>query len=567
MAPTLIRFLRAFAWLRWRLVVNALRGGRRRDAMESFSRISALGIPLLLACLIGGIAVVLGALGYFGGAEMGSGSVRAIRVMAVPRVLLFLLMLCMVVIPTRRMSVAGHARFLLLPIPRRALHLLELLTSIAGPWIAVLLPGFALIATGLLVSSRAGVAVVAFAAALALVAFLASLNTAVASLTNWILRNRRRSEITALLGVLLFTLAAVAPNLASKAFGKRLRVGVDSGQLVEGFDRDLPEWSRALPSELYGRSIEHAVEGRDMTAWFSVALLALEALALYSLSSLLHTKLLESSESSRGRSSSVPIRTSAFRIPGLTNAVSAIAIVQARTSLRSVRGRIAIMLPAAVVAVLALAARYAPNELPAGGYLSAHGPLLLGCGIMFSLFAFLAFTMNQFATDRAGVARWMLAPVSEIELVHGKAVGCALVLSIPVLLSFIVALSMSPGGTWIAWISVLVGGVATYLLMSPVAVLMSALFPVAADLSKTGNGGNPHGLAMFTGMALVGTLSSIPTAILVIVDHRMQRPVLALALVVAWAAIAFVVALPALKMAAGAVASRRESLVLAARER
>jgi uncharacterized protein (DUF983 family) len=103
--------------------------------------------------------------------------------------------------------------------------------------------------------------------------------------------------------------------------------------------------------------------------------------------------------------------------------------------------------------------------------------------------------------------------------------------------------------------------------MSPVAAVMSALFPVAADLSKSGSGGNPHGLALFTGMMVVGTLSSIPAAIVAIVDHRMHQPLWALALVAAWTAIAVAIAVPTLKMAAGAVASRRESLVLAARER
>ncbi len=567
MASTLIRFLRAFAWLRWRLAVSALRGGRRRDALESFSRLSALVVPLMLFGLILGFAALLGVLGYFGGVGMGSGSMRAIRVMAGPRVLLFLLMLCMVVIPTGGMTVAGHARLLLLPIPRRALHFLEVLTSIAGPWIAGLLPGLALIATGLLVSGRAGESIVAFAAAAALIVFIASLNTAVASLTHWVLRNRRRSELVAIVGVLVLSLAAVVPALSSNAMDDRFRPGGGVGRVIEEFDRDLPEWTRALPTELYGRSIEHAVEGRDMTAWFSIALLALEATALYALSSLLHKKLLESSDSSRGRSRTVPIRTSAFRIPGLSSAASAIAITQLRTSLRSVRGRVAVMLPGPFLAILAVCSRHLPTEFPGGSFLGSNGPALLGAGIVFSMYALLAFTMNQFATDRTGLALLMLAPVRDVDLVRGKLAGCALVLMIPVLVCFGVAITLCPTGTPHAWIAVLLAAVATQLLLSPVAVVMSALFPVAADLSKTGSGGNPHGLAMLTGTLLVLTLASVPTAILAIVERQMQRPGLALALVVLWTIVAALIALPLIGVAARAIAPRRENLVLVARGR
>ncbi len=560
----MIRFLRAFAWLRWRLVVSTLRGGKRRDSLESFSRVTALAVPVLVFGLILSFALVLGVLAYVGGTSMGSGSTRALYVMAGPRLLLGIVVLCLIVIPAGPTTVAGHARLLLLPVPRGALHLLEVLSAVAGPWIAALVPGLSLIALGLLVSGRASEAILAAIAALALVTLMASLSASLASLTHWIMRNRRRSELVAIVGVLAICFISIVPALRGDALEARLRTGGRPGRWVEELDRGLPGWSRFLPTELYGRSIEHAVEGRDMTAWFSVALLVAEAAALFALSSLLHEKLLRASESSRGRARATAIGKSPPRIPGLTPAASAIAAAQLRTALRSVRGRIAMLLPAPVVAVLAIGAREFPGEIPGGAFFAAHGPSLLGIGVVFSFYALLAFTMNQFGTDRAGLARWMLAPVRDVDLVVGKATGCALLTAIPILTCFAIAVLLCPQGAPQAWISVLIAAAATQILLSPVAVLLSATFPVAADLSKTGAGGNPHGLAMLVGMLLVLALTSIPGVIMAVVDRQLQQPTLSLALIAAWASIAAFVATPLTRLAARAVAPRRENLVLVA---
>lgn len=563
----MIRFLRAFAWLRWRLAVQALRGTRRRDALEQFSRFSALVVPTLFFVLILGFSALLGLLGFIGGRSVGRGSVEAISVLAAPRVLLLLVIVSMVLIPSGGTTVAGHTRLLLLPIPRQTLHLLEVLTSAAGPWVASLVPGLFLFATGLLIAGATGASAVAFAAAGGMIAFMASLNTVLASFTNWILRNRRRSEVVALVAVLVFSVAGVVPTLMSDKLEVSFRADGSSGHLIEKVDSGLPAWSRAIPSELYGHSIGMAVDGHVGSAWLGVALLFAEAAALYALSALVHRKLLESSESGRGRRRTDPVRTSTRRIPGLTPAASAIAIAQARTALRSVRGRVVVMLPGPVVAILGICSRRLPGAFPGGDFLGSHGYALLGAGMVFSMYALLAFTMNQFASDRAGLSLQLLAPIREVDLVRGKAVGCALILTVAVLICLVVALVVCPGGSPLVWISVLLGGAATYMFMSPIAALMSALFPVASDLSKSGNGGNPHGLAMLAGTLLVLSLSSVPGLILSVVDHTMQHPGLSFVLILLWTAIAAVVSIPLLGLAARAVTPRRENLVLVARGR
>jgi hypothetical protein len=193
--------------------------------------------------------------------------------------------------------------------------------------------------------------------------------------------------------------------------------------------------------------------------------------------------------------------------------------------------------------------------------------VLLGAGIIFSLYALQAFSMNQFASDRAGLTLEFLAPIPDLELVKGKAVGCAIVLGATVLLCLVCSLLVAAGGSPLVWLSVLLGGAATYLLLTPVAAVLSALFPVASDLSKTGTGGNPHSLAFLIGTLLVFVFSSPAAAILALAYHRYHRPGLALLLMALWTLVAAAISIPLLRLAARAVAPRRENLALVAQGR
>ena len=70
----MIRLLRAFAWLRWRLLRNGIRGGKRRDLGDRFSRISQVVVPALMFLLLIPSALGLGVLGLVGGMTLGAGS-------------------------------------------------------------------------------------------------------------------------------------------------------------------------------------------------------------------------------------------------------------------------------------------------------------------------------------------------------------------------------------------------------------------------------------------------------------------------------------------------------------
>ena len=76
--------------------------------------------------------------------------------------------------------------------------------------------------------------------------------------------------------------------------------------------------------------------------------------------------------------------------------------------------------------------------------------------------------------------------------------------------------------------AVVLGGASTFLLFSPVAIWMSALFPVAADLSKSGSGGNPHPLPTVAGMFIL-LVNAAPAVLLVWVAQFWAQAPLALA--------------------------------------
>lgn len=565
----MIRLLRALAWLRWRQLVNGLKGGKRRDAMERVSRIMALVARVLLAVLLGGVTTALAVIGFTSGWLVGAGSWRADIMLFAARAVLFAMVVLLIVFPLGRANPsvrAGYTRLLLLPIPRRSLHIVGLLAGLVDPWVFPVIPALLLFSAGLLASGRAAAAAVALVGSLAFIAVIACLGSLVALLTDWLMRNRRRGEAFTLIFVLALTVVGMLPAIIGDRLEHRVRTKQRSKQAmtIATVDAALPRWTRALPSELYGHTLGTALGASPLRAAAGVGLLLVEAAVLYGLSSTVHRRLVGSAGSGSARRRGADLRVAALRLPWLTPAASAVAVTQARTALRSVRGRLVVLAPCSLVALFGVLARTTRNAIPGDDLFGAHGHALLGAGIVFSLYALQAFTMNQFASDRAGLTLQLLAPIPETELVKGKAVGCALILGTATLFCMLAALLTTPKGSPLAWLAVLLGGLATYAALMPLAALLSALFPVASDLTKTGTGGNPHGLAMLLGTLLVMVASVPPALIIGVVAHQLARPGLALLLTVLWTLVVLAIALPLLGLAARAVAPRRENLALVA---
>jgi hypothetical protein len=331
---------------------------------------------------------------------------------------------------------------------------------------------------------------------------------------------------------------------------------------VVKFDAALPRWTHAIPSELYGLSLNSAMAGRQGTAWLAVVVLIAEGLLLFAASSAVHARLIGSLENEQDHRRRISKPLGGFELPFVRPSVAAVAMTYLRMALRSVRGRLAILLPAPMLLAIAVLVRRMP-DVPDGMSAVFHrGDLLFGVGSVLALHALQPFTMNLFGTDRAGLTLLFLSPIDDRDLARGKILGCALLLGVSMSLCLVGAVIVAPGGEVWTWLAVPIGIAAVWLWASPLAVWLSILFPVAADLSKTGKGGNPHPLAMLVGLVAVMALL-VPTALLfVAAEFWLREPPLVLVLELSWLLVAVLVAWPLLNLAASSLSSRRENLAL-----
>jgi hypothetical protein len=197
-------------------------------------------------------------------------------------------------------------------------------------------------------------------------------------------------------------------------------------------------------------------------------------------------------------------------IPGLTSAASAVAFTQVRTALRTPRGRATIASPLLLPVVFAAIA-YRSGRMPLPGLDGSNGLGLAGFGAFASIISLIPLAMNQFAMDRAGFTRYMLAPLSVGELLLGKAVGNGLIAAIPATFCFVFPALMFPGGRPVLWLGLMFAVIATYVLITPLAAALSAIFPKTADLNSIGSGSNAHqgaGLLGILGFAAAGAPSA-----------------------------------------------------------
>jgi hypothetical protein len=582
-----MRIVRAFIWLRWRLLVNAMRGGRRRDRLEQISRALSMAMPVLLVVLSLGSVFALAVLGFLGGRALGAGpgftageaSGMSIRILVIVRVALAMVTVIVVFfafwLPIQS-SLSRYTRLLLLPISRRMLHGVEFAAAMADPWIGFIVPALAMFALGLFLSGRAGVAAIAAAAGLGLLLALAGLASLIGFLVSWLFRSRRRSELFTLVFVLALSLVSLLPALVSRRFDTRER-SATSTEAIEDVRRSRADrdaalarwlvWTRVLPSQHYANAVRAGFDGNRPAAGRALGWLGVEAVMLFVASSFVHGRLIGSVESDRKRRRGGPKPLAAWRIPLAGPAVSAVAAAQVRTAVRSVRGRLSILLPGPLIAALSIALRQMSDTAGTVEAIASSGHLLLGVGILFTLYSFQAFTMNLFGSDRSGLSLQFLLPIGSRDLALGKLAGMAIVMAMTVALCLAGAAAVSPTGPAVLWIATLLGGAATYLWLAPVFIWLSALFPVAADLSKTGSGGNPHGLTMIVGTLLVPAVS-IPAALIVFAaQSRFAAPWMALPLMLVWLALAAAISLPLVTIASRTIGARSENLALVAQGR
>ena len=145
--------------------------------------------------------------------------------------------------------------------------------------------------------------------------------------------------------------------------------------------------------------------------------------------------------------------------------------------------------------------------------------------------------MNQFAIDKAGVTMVLLSPLTDREYLAGKAVGNALIAGPPALASTLAALVIFPGGSPASWLALPIALTSVYLLVAPLAAILSAIFPRVVDLNSIGRGSNAHGLAGLLGM-LAFFAAGVPCVLIAMAASRwLQRPALVPVLLLGWCAV------------------------------
>ncbi len=565
----MIGFVRAFVWFRWRVLVNTLHGSRRRDRLERLARIGALVSRVFGAVLMIVPVTALSVLGLVGGIVVGSGTVPAAPVLLALRGMLLGALALLILVPMGRAAhggATGEVRFLLLPIRRGMLHLVEVVAGLGDPWVAIFIPPQLLFPLGLALAGRGAPAAIAALAGLVHLAVLAAVASTLTFSMQWLFKDRRRAETVTIVAVVALSSLGMVSLFVDDWIGGSAGEPEAGRITVERFNRSLPAWTRVMPSELYGAALGSALERR--WGWSAAALLALalEATLLYRASTFAHERALTVPETSRARRRRATGSARALRIPGLSPGAVAVAGAHLRVVLRSVRGKLAVypVGPMILVSGWALGGIVA-RKAPLLGAVPLDGHLVLWFGALIAILSLQPVLFNQFAADRGGLTLQLLAPLSERDLVLGKAVASAALIGITLALVLVAAIVLAPHGSPLLWVAALAGCAALSITLVPVATILSVLFPKPADLNRMGKAGNPHGLASFLGFVLTIGLAT-PAALLGAIGLLFLGPLGALALNLAWALVGGVSAWLLFRGAARLVDARRESLALAAQE-
>lgn len=558
----MIRILRAFVWLRTRLFINAFRKARGRDELERISRGVQALIPILLLVLMvpGMILLAVGA--FFGGRHLANPDVIHRQVLILLRGILAIVTIALFIAPLARTlhrAGSGLERLVLLPIPRALLHLMEVASNLFDPWMLAIIPAVMTLPVGMFFGGAPTMALLTFIAGAALILCLGAMGTFIISLLNLALRNRRRGELVALIVLALFTLGGLAPMALGPAHEKPEK----SSHINPAVFR----WAKVLPSEIYARGLIAETQGRlGEGAWFTLGLAAVGG-GFYGLSWLTFRRLLETPAGGGGRrgGNRQPLRL--WRLPGLSPAASAVAAAEVRLTLRTVRGKTAVYFTPASVALLGIVSGYMARQSAMEEPLLFRGPGLAVFGTLMALLSFQPFQMNQFAGDRAGLTLQFLVPLSERDLVRGKAAGIALLWSITEVLCLAAAGLAAPGGSLDLLLAIGLAGAGALIGLTPTAAALSALFPKPADPGRLGKEGNPHGAASLLGGLSTFVLLAIPLVPAFLISVFLKSPLLALAITAGWTVVVILISILFLGPVAALVARRRENLGLVAQGR
>ena len=561
----MLRILRAFAWMRWRVLLNSLERTAARDTLQRLSlAVEQLG-PLLAAALFIPSAAALAAIAGYGVATSGARPVLPFE------------LLRFVLLAAVALSVAGPlllpatertnaVRLLLLPIPRPVLYAAQAASALADPWILLAIPMVIVFPLGLVAGGAGAAALVSLLAGLVLIAVLVGLSSLSTLVLHLVMRDRRRGELLALGFVVVLPLVTILPGLLLEDEDRRERVAERTEP--RGIET-VPSWvwtaGKAafglLPSELFRQAVRQSAGGGGTGALAPLALLTLTGLALHGLGLAASSRALDSPASSGPRRAAGRFAGRTPRVPGLSTGASIVAVNQIRLAIRTPRGRSILISPLLIFAVVLVVMHNAGGGAALGFMRLASGLGLATFGAAVCLLALMPFAMNQFAIDRAGLTLQFLSPLSDRDILIGKAVGNGIAAGVPALLCFAGALALFPGGHAGLWLSVPLGFLATYLTAAPAAAALSATFPRAVDLNSIGSRSNAHGLAGMLGLLAVAA-ASVPPLVIVVAARGSGNTALAPLLLLVWCGVCLVLCRVLLSAAARLFHRRRENLAL-----
>lgn len=201
------------------------------------------------------------------------------------------------------------------------------------------------------------------------------------------------------------------------------------------------------------------------------------------------------------------------------------------------------------------------GALDVGAFSMTGGLALATFASSICLMSILPIAMNQFAVDGAGLTMVLLSPLEDREYLAGKAVGNALMTGPSTLICILGSLVVFPGGSPAMWLALVVGLVAVYLLVAPIAAMCSAIFPRVVNLNSIGRGSNAHGMS-----GLIGLLSFVaaaaPCVLLLGAARLLHRPSLTPVFLAVWCGMAYGISrllfMPALRI----YGTRRQNLAM-----
>jgi hypothetical protein len=580
----MIRVLRAFARLRWRLMINSLRPTRRRDAVERASRALQALTPAILVVLFVPAILLTAFLAFLAGSSLGESGRFLGPALTVIRVLLLLetgFALLAPLVRATQGSGRSPTRLLLLPIPVRAIYLAETLSSLGDPWLAILASGLLFLPAGWSATASLMPGLLLLAAGGAILALLAGLGMLASSVAQLVFRSRRRGEWVSVVLLTAFGAAGMLPALlASLGSAEKSRGAAPrSGSVTEpaprreirldlrGWDgRALPAWAAVYPPELYARCLALVTQRRAPEAVAPLALLALLAAGVHGVAARVHARLLETPEiqSGRRRGGGMPRW---IRLPWLAQSSSAVALAQVRLMFRTVQGKIGFSLIPLVVLTVGTLWLRRPRELLPEGLPVPFGAILALGGALLTLLTLEAAVLNQFALDRSGLTLEFLSPISDRELIRGKAAGAAILAVSRAVPCGVIALLLAPGGSPFLWMAGIASAAAAFLLLAPGGAIVSALLPKTMDAGRIGREGKPDFWASLLGMLFIA-IGAGPAILLGLGALLFfKTPVLAFLCSAGWAVLCAAISVPLFRLAERLLAARRENLALVAQGR